>query len=65
MTNIYRSVSQLSWALGLLSIAAAVVLKVASYYTRIIRYEVAPHTLFLVACAFFLCTLATRAVERE
>lgn len=61
MAKIYRIVSQLSWVLGLLSIVAAGVIKV---FRLIGDANVTPHTLFLIACAFFLCTLATREIAR-
>lgn len=61
MTKIYRIVSQLSWVLGLLNILAAVIIK---QFRLIEDVNVAPHTLILLACAFFLCTLATREIAR-
>lgn len=61
MTRLFRAVFQLSWALGVLSILAAVVVKFAHLETRAL---VTGHTLFLVAGAFFLCALATREMER-
>lgn len=61
MTQLLRIVFQLSWWLGLLSIVAAVVVK-------LMRIEqsarVTGHTLFLVAGTFFLCALATREMQR-
>ena len=60
MTQLLRLLIQLSWGLGLLSILAAVIVKFANLDSRV---HVTGHTLFLVAGAFFLCTLATRAVE--
>ena len=61
MTRLFRAVFQLSWALGVLSILAAVVVKLAQLETRA---TVTGHTLFLVAGTFFLCALATREMER-
>ena len=61
MTKIYGIVIQLSWALGLLSIALAVITKLLHLTVKL---RVEPSTLLLVACTFFLCALATRAMER-
>ena len=62
MTRLFRGVFQLSWVLGVLSIAVAIVVKFAHLETRV---GVTAHTLFLVAGAFFLCALATREMERS
>jgi hypothetical protein len=61
MALLCRVVFQLSWALGILSIVAAVVIKLAHMEPRV---GVTAHTLFLVASTFFLCALATRAFDR-
>lgn len=61
MTQIYRIVFQLSWALGLLSILAAVMIKLFGLSARL---SIAPHTGFVVASALFLCALATREMQR-
>lgn len=61
MTQIYSIVFKLSWVLGLVSILAAVIVK-------LLRAEQTVHvrggTLFIVAAAFFLCALATREMQR-
>jgi hypothetical protein len=62
MTQLLRIVFQLSWGLGVLSILAGVVVK---YLSLELRLHVNAHTLFLVACTFFLCTLATREMGRS
>lgn len=64
MMKVYRIVSQLSWALGLLSLIAAVFAKVFVERVYAIPLPVEPRTMMLVACAFFLCTLATRETAR-
>ena len=61
MTQILRIVFQLSWWLGLLSIVAAVVIKLLQAEQRV---HVAGHTLFLVAGTLFLCALATREMQK-
>jgi hypothetical protein len=61
MTKIYPLIIQLSWALGLLSIVAAVIAKL---FRLSLKLRVEPSTLLLVACTFFLCALATKALER-
>ena len=48
--------------LGLLSIVAAVLVKLLQMETRI---NVTGHTLFLIAGTFFLCALATREMQRK
>jgi len=62
MTQILRLVFQLSWFLGLLSIAAAVIIKLL-YLEQ--QARVTGHTMFLVASTFFLCALATREMQRS
>ena len=62
MTQIYRMVFKLSWALGLLSILAGVVIKLAHLEARV---TMTSHTAFIIAGAFFLCALATREMERS
>lgn len=61
MTQILRLVFQLSWLLGVLSIVAAVIIKLL-YLERLAR--VTGHTMFLVAGTFFLCALATREMQK-
>jgi len=56
-----RILIQLAWALGILSIVAAFVVKFAHLE---IRLNVTGHTLFLIAGTFFLCALATKAMEK-
>lgn len=62
MTQIYSLVFKLSWVLGLLSILAGVVIKLAHLESRV---TIAAHTAFIIAGAFFLCALATREMERS
>lgn len=62
MTQICRIVFVLSWLLGLVSILAAVVVKLMLLEERA---RVTGHTLFLVASTFFLCALATREMQRS
>lgn len=61
MTQIYSLLFRLSWALGLLSIIAAVVIKLLRVE---VRATVTAHTMFLIAGTFFLCALATREMQR-
>ena len=61
MKQLLRILFQLSWGLGLLSILAAVVVKLMALDYRA---HVTGHTLFLVAGTFFLCALATREMEK-
>ncbi len=60
MTQIYRLIAQLCWFLGLVSILAGVVIKLAHLAGTL---AIAPHTGFEVAAALFLCALATRAMQ--
>jgi multidrug transporter EmrE-like cation transporter len=62
MAQFQRFIAQLSWGLGLLSMVAAVTVKLAHLEEKL---TVTGHTLFLVAGAFFLCALATRDMERS
>lgn len=61
MSQIYRIVFQLSWALGLLSILLAVAIKLLRIEATV---TVNAHTGFVVAGTFFLCALATREMQR-
>ncbi len=62
MTQILRLVFQLSWWLGLLSIVAAVIIKLLQAEQQA---RVTGHTLFLVGSTFFLCALATREMQKS
>jgi hypothetical protein len=62
MAQLLRVLFQLSWAVGLLSIVAAAVVK---FFMLEQRAHVTGHTLFLVASTFFLCALATREMQRS
>ena len=61
MTQVYDVLFKLTWALGLLSILAAMVIKLLHLESRL---TVTSHTAFLVAGTFFLCALATREMKR-
>jgi hypothetical protein len=61
MTQMYNVLFKLSWALGVLSMLSAVVIKLLRLEARL---TVASHTVFLVAGTFFLCALATREMQR-
>ena len=62
MTKIYRVVSQLSWALGLLGLLAAVVLRLSGNLVE--RTGLSPRGALEFVIALFLCVLATREAER-
>ena len=62
MTQILRLVFTLSWWLGLISIIAAVIVKLLQAEQRV---HVRGGTLFIVASTFFLCALATREMQRS
>ena len=61
MAQLLRILFQLSWGLGLLSLVAAVVVKIGQLDARL---NVTGHTLILLAGTFFLCALATREMQR-
>ena len=61
MAQIYRIVLRACWTLGLVSMLAAVIIKLAHLSATL---TIAPHTGFIVASAFFLCALATREMQR-
>lgn len=61
MTQIYRLILPACWVLGLLSMLAGVIIKLAHLSGTL---TIAPHTGFIVASAFFLCALATREIQR-
>jgi hypothetical protein len=62
MVRILGFLVQVSWFLGLLSMVAAVVVKLLQLEVKV---NVTSHTLFLVAGTFFLCSLATREMQRN
>ena len=62
MTQVYDVLFKLTWVLGLLSILAALVIKLLHLESRL---TVTSHTAFLVAGTFFLCALATREMKRS
>jgi hypothetical protein len=61
MSSIYRIVAQVAWVLGLLALVLAVISKLMHLS---LKMRVEPSTLLLAATALFLCTLATRAMDR-
>jgi len=62
MTQMYNVLFKLSWALGVLSMLTAVMIKLLHLEARL---TVGSHTVFLVAGSFFLCALATREMQRS
>ena len=62
MTQIYRILFPFSWALGLLSILAAVLIKALALDHRV---HVTGRTALVAAGTFFLCALATREMQRS
>lgn len=61
MSQFLNFLRGLSFWLGLLSIVAAIVIKLMQAEWRA---HVTGHTLFVVAGTFFLCAIATRAMEK-
>ncbi len=61
MAQVYRIVAQLSWVLGLLCIIVTVIVK--CFHLSYSLY-IQPHTFLFAASAFFLCALASKALER-
>jgi len=59
MSGLLRILFQLSWGLGLLSLLAAVVVKIMALESHA---RITGHTLVLAAGTLFLCALATREV---
>jgi hypothetical protein len=62
MTKLFQVVAQLSWLLGVLLLALAVVDKLMHLSMKL---RVEPSTLLLAASTLFLCALATRAIDRS
>ncbi|MDQ3917571.1 MAG: hypothetical protein M3348_03765 [Acidobacteriota bacterium] len=60
MAQFYRVVVLLSWWLGLLSLLAAVVIRLGDLTFRV---NIQPRSMLVVAMALFLCVLATRKME--
>lgn len=62
MSQLLRLLFQLSWVLGLLCILAGAIVKLLHWEAKL---TIAGRTLFLLACALFLCALATREMQRS
>ena len=62
MPQFYRLVTQVSWLLGLLSMLAALLIKLLHLEARV---NVAGSNAILGAAALFLCVLATREMQRS
>lgn len=62
MARIYRLVVAITWGLGLLSMLAGVILKLAPDLAA--RASVTPRGSLIFAAVLFLCALATREMER-
>lgn len=62
MVRIYRILAGSCWGLGLLSLVAAVTLKLIPTWAE--RLNTAPRSGLILASALFLCVLATREMER-
>lgn len=62
MPQIYRLVTQVSWVLGLLSMLAALLIKLLHLEPKV---NVAGSNVILGAAALFLCVLATREMQRS
>lgn len=61
MPQLYRIILPVCWILGLVSMLAGVIIKLAHLSGTL---TIAPHTGFIAASAFFLCALATREIQR-
>lgn len=64
MAALYRFVGTVSWWVGVLSLVAGFVMKFVRP-TGIHSLGVIPHNLLFFAGVLFLCTLATRTMERS
>ena len=62
MTKAQRIITQIAWALGILSLLSGFVIKLLQLETRL---TVAGRTAFILAGTFFLCALATRELRRD
>ena len=62
MPQVYRLVTQVSWLLGLLSLLAALLIKLLHLEAKV---NITPSNAILGAAALFLCALATREMQRS
>lgn len=62
MARLYRSLMEVCWALGVLSMVIGVVLKYSPVLTR--RFSTEPRGVLVFSGVLFLCSIATRAVGR-
>lgn len=60
MSQFYRVVVLLSWWLGMLSLLAALVIRLGNLALRV---NIQPRSMLLLAMVLFLCVLATRKME--
>ena len=62
MIKAQRTIIQISWALGILSLLSGFIIKLVQLETRL---TVAGRTAFILAGTLFLCALATRELRRD
>ena len=62
MTKVRRTIIQVAWALGVLSLLSGFLIKLLNLEPRL---TVAGRTAFVLAGTFFLCALATRELRRD
>ena len=62
MTKAQRTIIQVSWALGMVSLLSGFAIKLLHLETRL---TVAGRSAFILAGTFFLCALATRELRRD
>jgi hypothetical protein len=63
MAKVYRSVLGVSWVLGVISLVAALVLRIAP--ALIDKLRVSPHGGVMLAAVLFLCVLATGEARKS
>ncbi|MBI4460432.1 MAG: hypothetical protein HY648_10290 [Acidobacteria bacterium] len=62
MTNLYRMILGASWSLGVLCLIAAVALELVPGWRDVVHID--SRGMLIAASALFLCTLATREIQR-
>ena len=64
MAALYKLVLNLSWWLGVVCLVVGTLVKVAKPSGFQLFGTVTAHGVLFFACTLFLCTLATRAIDR-
>ncbi len=64
MAGVYRGVSKVSWVLGVISLVLGLLPRLVRVWADAVDWSYSTRGALLLAAVLFLCTLATREMER-